>query len=34
MLDLEQMDSLSEYEGIETALRILRNIGTLNHIVD
>ncbi len=27
MLDLEQMDSLSEDEGIETALRVLRNIG-------
>ena len=27
MLDLEQMDSLSEEEGIETALRVLRNIG-------
>ena len=30
MLDLEQMDSLSEYEGIETALRILRNISNVD----
>ena len=30
MLDLEQMDSLSVHEGIETALKILQNIGNID----
>ena len=28
MLDIEQMDSLTKHEGIETAVRILQNIGS------